>query len=88
MAKKKRKYPELTALKGRIREMGTTYREIAEEMGIGVNTLSDKINGYYAFSCPEMDEIASILDINPKDIAYFFTPARCETQHREHKKIG
>ncbi|ABO49718.1 hypothetical protein Dred_1184 [Desulforamulus reducens MI-1] len=82
MAKKKRKYPELTALKGKIREMGTTYRKIAEEMGIGVNTLSDKINGFYAISGPEMEQIATILDINPKDVAYFFMPSYCKTQQR------
>lgn len=81
MIKKKRKFPELTALKGRIREVGMSYKKIAEEMGIGVNTLSDKINGYYAFSCPEMKEIASILDIDPRDLAYFFTPSRCKTHH-------
>lgn len=79
MAKKKRKFPELKALKGKIRERGTSYRKIAEELGIGVNTLSDKINGFYAISGPEMEQIATILDIDPKDVAHFFMPVYCKT---------
>lgn len=82
MNKKKRKYPELAALKGRIREKGTSYRKIADELGIAVNTLSDKINGFYAISGPEMEQIASILDINPEDIAIFFMPGYCKTHQR------
>jgi len=79
MAEKKRKYPELTALKGRIREKKTSYRKLAADLGIAVNTLSDKINGFYAMSGPEMETIATILEINPKDVTYFFLPTYCET---------
>lgn len=89
MAKKKRrKYPEMAALKGRIREKGTSYRELARDIGIGAATLSLKINGFYPMTAVEMEQIATILDINPEDIAKFFMPTYCETQHREHKKIG
>ena len=81
-AKKKRKYPELNALKGRIRELGTSYRKIAAELGMAPNTLSDKINGFYAISGPEMEQIATMLDIAPKDIALYFLPSYCKTQQR------
>lgn len=80
--KKKRKHPELNALKGKIREMGKSYRVLAEEIGIGLNTLSDKINGYQSFSADEMEQIAIALEINPRDIAHYFLPAYCKTQHR------
>jgi len=80
--KKKRKYPELTALKGRIRERKTTYRELAADLGIGLNTLSDKINGFYPISGPEMEQLATILDIDPRDIASFFMPTYCKTHHK------
>ena len=82
MTKKKRKYPELTALKGRIREKKTSYRRIVIDLNIAVNTLSDKINGFYPFTVPEMEKLASMLDIPPKDIANFFMPAYCETHQK------
>jgi transcriptional regulator with XRE-family HTH domain len=77
---KKRKYPELTALKGRIREKKTSYRKLASDMGIGLNTLSDKINGFYAINGPEMEQMATILEIEPRDIATYFMPTYCKTQ--------
>ena len=79
MLGKKRKYPELTALKGRIREKKTSYRRLAVDLGIAVNTLSDKINGFYPFTGPEIEKIAEILDISPKDIANYFMPTYCKT---------
>lgn len=82
MAKKKRKYPELKALKGKIREKGTSYRKLALKLGIATNTLSDKINGFYPFIGPEMEIIADELDIEPASIVVFFMPAYCETHQK------
>jgi len=79
---KKRKYPELTALKGRIREKKTSYRKLAIELNIAVNTLSDKINGFYPVTGPEIERLATVLDISPKDIAIYFMPSYCKT-HQE-----
>lgn len=80
MPKKSKKYAELNALKGRIREKGTSYRELAGELGIGANTLSDKINGFYPFNTSEMEALASLLDISPGDVVRFFMPSYCKTQ--------
>lgn len=82
MANGKRKYPELVALKGLIREKKTSYRELAAGLEIGVNTLSNKINGFYPFNGVEMENLATILDIDPKDVAKFFLPTYCKTHHR------
>ena len=72
---KHRKYSELNLLKGRIRERNTSYRELSEGIGIAVNTLSDKINGFYAMSIPEAEAIALFLEIPPKELdKYFFSP--------------
>lgn len=90
MSKKKRKYPVLVALKGRIREKGTSYRELSMELGISVAALSNKINGYYAISGPEMEQIATSLDIDPRDIAHYFMPGYCKTQRRilsKHREV-
>lgn len=74
MKKKCRKYPELTALKGRIREKKTSYRKLSESIGMASNTISDKINGFYAFDAPEMAKIATCLEIAPEHLADYFFP--------------
>jgi len=71
---KRRKYPELNSLKGRITEQGTSYRKLASGIGIAVNTLSDKINGFYAMSIPEAEAIAVFLDIPPREMDKYFFP--------------
>lgn len=73
---KRRKYPELNSLKGRIREQNTSYRKLSEEIGMAVNTLSDKINGFYAMSIPEAEAISVCLDIPPSEMAKYFFPSR------------
>jgi transcriptional regulator with XRE-family HTH domain len=80
--KKKKKYPEHAALKGRMRERKYNYRQMAQEAEISVTALSDKINGFYAFGADEMETIAEILEIAPKDIAQFFLPRYYETQQK------
>ena len=74
MPKKTKRYASLMALKGRIRERGTSYRELSESIGIAIPTLSDKINGFYAMDLPEAEKIAEFLDIPPLEIPKFFFP--------------
>lgn len=72
--KKKKKYPELNALKGLIREKGTSYRKVSNEIGIAVNTLSDKINGFYPINLEEVEKIAKVLSIPDSEIVKYFFP--------------
>lgn len=72
---KRRKYPELNALKGRIREQNTSYRKLSEGIGIATNTLSDKINGFYAMSIPEAEAIGAFLDIPASEMYKYFFPS-------------
>ncbi|EHQ88228.1 helix-turn-helix domain-containing protein [Desulfosporosinus youngiae] len=72
---KYRKYPELNSLKGRIRERNTSYRKLSGEIGMAVNTLSDKLNGFYALSIPEAEAIAIVLDIPPGQMDKYFFPS-------------
>jgi|GEM_PF-2630029 transcriptional regulator with XRE-family HTH domain len=83
MSKKIKRYPELNALKGLIRERGSSYREVAREIGIEINTLSDKINGFQAISVPEIEKISLFLDIDPKDVVKFFMPSYCTIRNRK-----
>ncbi|GAB6154771.1 hypothetical protein JCM17380_35210 [Desulfosporosinus burensis] len=40
-----------------------------------LDSLSDKINGFYAMSIPEAEAIALFLEIPPKELdKYFFSP--------------
>ncbi len=82
MKKKRKRYPELTALKGKIRERKYSYRKLAEEIGMGITALSDKINGFYAFDGHEIEAVAEALDIEPIEVANFFLPAYCKTYQK------
>ena len=82
MSKKRKKYPEMSALKGRIREMGVTYDEVAKDVGIATSSLSNKINGFYPMTADEMQRIATMLEIKPQDVARFFLPSYCRLQQR------
>ena len=66
------KYPELNKLKGKMREMGETYRSMSEKTGIPLNTLNNKINGYSLFDITEALSVCSILGISPEEIPIFF----------------
>lgn len=69
---KKRKYKELTKLKGRIREKKKSYREISTQSGISLSAFNSKINGYSAFDIVEAGCVAPLLDITLEEIPYFF----------------
>jgi hypothetical protein len=71
---KKRKYHELKALKGKIRESDSSYRELARRVGMSPTTLSDKINGYSVFDTEEVNLIVHELRIEPQEIIKFFFP--------------
>lgn len=73
-ATKVRKYHELKALKGKIRESDSNYRELARRIGMSPATLSDKINGYSVFDTEEVNLIVSELRIEPSEIIKFFFP--------------
>lgn len=66
------KYPVLRKIKGRIKEKGETYRSVSNKTGIPLNTLSNKINGYYLFDLNEAAEICVVLDIPGEEIVNFF----------------
>lgn len=72
--KKTKRYPELFGLKGAIRENGTSYVEVAQELGIGTHTLSDKINGYYCFNTEEIEQLVSLLNIEAGNVLKIFFP--------------
>ncbi|PEW63845.1 hypothetical protein CN448_27990 [Bacillus cereus] len=69
---KRRKYPELKALKGKIREENSSYRKLAEALEISTTTLNDKINGYSVFDTEEVNKIVNELKIEPNEVIRIF----------------
>lgn len=73
--KKRKKYVELSHLKGLIRQKSTSYREISEQLCISVHSFSDKINGYYCFDAEEIENISKLLGITADEVAKYFFPS-------------
>lgn len=69
---------ELRELKGVVRGQGLTYQELAGKAGMGVNTLSNKLNGKSSFDADEIESIASVLGIGAAEVARYFFPGMLE----------
>lgn len=69
---------ELRELKGVIRGQGLTYQELAGKAGMGVNTLSNKLNGKSDFDAGEIESVASVLGIGAAEVARYFFPGMLE----------
>ena len=67
-----KKYSELNKLKGKMREKGETYRSMSKKVGIPLNTLNNKLNGYSTFDISEAVLVCSVLEIDLNEISYFF----------------
>lgn len=74
--KKVAKYTPLNALKGLLKEKGYTYRKMAGIIGTAANTFSDKLNGFGLFDALEIDKMADVLGVDPKDIKKYFFPTK------------
>ncbi len=65
----------LDGLKGLMRERGSSYRSVAAEVGIGFNTLSNKVNGKSDFTLTELCRIIAVLNMDETEIwRIFFAP--------------
>ena len=72
---KNKKYPELLAIKGKMREKKVTYRELARKIGMSTNTLNSRLNGYSVCDIEEVNDIAIELGIGPNEIVKYFFPS-------------
>ncbi len=62
------------ALLGLMREKNYTQEKLAAASNISLTQLSGKLNGRYPFKQTDIQNIATVLDIQPADIGrYFFT---------------
>ena len=60
-------------LLGRIKECGLTQEQLAKLIGKNKSTVNAKLNGQFAFTTVEIDDICKVLDISNNEIGdYFF----------------
>lgn len=59
-------------LLGRIKEYGYTQETLSKEIGMSESTLSQKLNGKFAFKQNEIIAICNILDLEISDIGVYF----------------
>lgn len=63
-------------LMGLMREKGYTQERLAAEANISLSMLSGKLKGRYPFKQTDIQNIVTVLDIQPSDIGrYFFSAA-------------
>lgn len=61
----------MNKLKGIMRENNVTQQELADKLGISVQSFNSKINGRTAFTVPEAMNIIEFLGIkNPEEIFF------------------
>jgi transcriptional regulator with XRE-family HTH domain len=65
-------YTKMWELKRKMKEEGITYAELADEIGMGVNTLSDKLNGKSSFNIDEVQRIMKVLKIKNSEVPHYF----------------
>lgn len=66
---------DYSKLLGRIKELGYTQEDLADEIGISESTMSLKLNNRAVFTQPEIVRIRRALAIPNHQIGvYFFTP--------------
>lgn len=61
-------------IKGRIMELGMTYKDVASELKLALPTVSQKINNVRPMNLVEAEKLGKLLKIESKDFTtYFFT---------------
>lgn len=59
-------------IKGRMREMEITQKEVAKYLGIQQSTVNQKINNFRCFSLEEAEKMCILLNITPDEFASYF----------------
>ncbi len=61
----------LMKIKGKMTEKGFTQRELAEILGISIQSLNKKLNGKVEFVISEATKLIEVLDINDPENIFF-----------------
>ena len=66
--RKKHKYGEMKNLKKFFKRKNISYRELADILGIGLDTVNNKLNGYTPMTVSEMNTIIYELDMKTSEV--------------------
>lgn len=78
--RKKHKYGEMKNLKKFFRRKNISYRELADILGIGLDTVNNKLNGYTPMTVSEMNTIIYELDMKTREVFECFAWAVIECE--------
>ncbi|WP_417405989.1 DUF739 family protein [Hominenteromicrobium sp.] len=70
-------------LRGKIRECGLTQKECAAKIGLSEGQLNRKLAGEYNFKQSEIHNLCDLLDIDAKEIGYYFFVLKVEKYQRQ-----
>ena len=80
---KKRKYTELSELKECLKKKNCSYKKLSDELGISIDAVNNKLNGYTLLNINEMKRMVMLFDMNPGDINRLFITNETITVKKE-----
>lgn len=68
-----KKYSEFSNLKILMKRRKYSYKKLSDEIGLSIDAINNKLNGYTALNIEEAKRISCILKIHPSDFNRYFT---------------
>jgi transcriptional regulator with XRE-family HTH domain len=68
-----KKYSEFSNLKMLMKRRKCSYKKLSDEIGISIDAINNKLNGYTALNIDEAKRISCILKIHPSEFNRYFT---------------
>ncbi len=69
---KERKYVELSELKEFLKKKKCSYRRLSYELGISIDAVNNKLNGYTLLNINEIKRIVILFNIKPTEVDRLF----------------
>lgn len=69
---KRRKFSEKTEIKKFLKRRCISYRKLAQLMGVAVDSINAKLNGYTDFTLEEIADFSLFFDLSESDINRLF----------------
>ena len=78
---KEKKYDELKELKNYLKRKNCSYKNLSNVLGISIDAINNKLNGYTLLNISEMNQIVSNFDMSTKDINRCFLPGSFKNEN-------
>lgn len=70
---KQKKYAELVQLKKFLKRKNISYGQLASILGISIDAVNNKLNGYTDLTLSEMNSLIYKFDMSTSDVMKYFT---------------